>query len=317
MDDSKDPQGSQDGTLYSDNYERQPPGYGDSFDLFELFRSNQVFDGAPLDPVLYLVGAQTAPPTEPPVAPPVALVNELNVRSTAHTSPLLVPGGRDSSGSGLGAPHARQLTEGIELFLDSTHFYVPQLQGHRYGEDMSGLADFNNLGPALASVRSDGRTTRSFNSGFMAMGQDSTQILSRQLSMVVPTPVPTEASHNPSEAANAPRPTNRQRCRASDSHGRLPPSRPHADTESNRSSTARRRTIPHTILYTCNLESCGKTFTLQKDLARHQMTSRAHAAYRSASDTKFCVDERCRSFGRKFSRLDNYERHVRSMHRWL
>ncbi|RYP08240.1 hypothetical protein DL765_008856 [Monosporascus sp. GIB2] len=319
MDDSKGPQGSQDGALHRETYERRHPGYEGSFDPLEraLFRSDQGFDGGYLDPLLYPVDAQTVPPPELPVASPVPRVNEFNVTSTTHTSSLLVPTEGGPSGYGLGAPHTTHLTKDAAPFLDSTNFYASQLQGHRYGEHMSGLADFNNLGPALPSAHSDDRTTRSLNCGFMAMGQDPTQIPSPQLSVVAPIPFSADASHNPPEAADAPRSTNRQRRRASGSYGRSPPNRSHADTESNRSSTVRRRIKDHPILYTCNLESCGETFTLRKDLMRHQMTSRAHAAYRSASDTKFCVDERCRSYGREFSRPDNYERHVRSMHRWL
>ncbi|KAI0127847.1 hypothetical protein BJ170DRAFT_390680 [Xylariales sp. AK1849] len=74
----------------------------------------------------------------------------------------------------------------------------------------------------------------------------------------------------------------------------------------------RRPKLIHAKLFACGIDDCGRTFTLEKDLARHQLQSLAHQDFRS--ETHLCAEERCISFGRAFSRLDNYERHVRVMH---
>ena len=80
------------------------------------------------------------------------------------------------------------------------------------------------------------------------------------------------------------------------------------------------------MLYKCNLEGCEQTFTLKKDRLRHQATAKVHQSQLSKDDDDddddelgtgdriFCDVKTCRSYGRTYSRRDNYERHVRMCH---
>ena len=74
------------------------------------------------------------------------------------------------------------------------------------------------------------------------------------------------------------------------------------------------------MLYRCNLSDCKATFTLEKDLRRHQDTSKAHREQQFDADDPTpeevftCREATCKSNGREYTRLDNYERHVRTMH---
>ncbi|KAH8668509.1 hypothetical protein BX600DRAFT_258143 [Xylariales sp. PMI_506] len=100
--------------------------------------------------------------------------------------------------------------------------------------------------------------------------------------------------------------TMEQACESSDAQGRPWKRRIGRPPGPRRSKPIRAK------LYACGIEGCGKTFTLEKDLARHQLYSSAHQEYRQES--WICSEERCNSYGRSFSRGDNYERHVRTMH---
>ena len=74
----------------------------------------------------------------------------------------------------------------------------------------------------------------------------------------------------------------------------------------------------------CNLEGCEQTFTLEKDLLRHQKTAKVHQSLLSKDDDDddelgtgdriFCDVKTCRFYGRTYSRWDNYKRHVRTCH---
>lgn len=74
------------------------------------------------------------------------------------------------------------------------------------------------------------------------------------------------------------------------------------------------------MLYMCGFPDCKATFTLEKDLKRHQLTSAAHREQHFDADDPMpeevftCREPTCKFNGREYTRLDNYERHVRTMH---
>ena len=79
------------------------------------------------------------------------------------------------------------------------------------------------------------------------------------------------------------------------------------------SFSIRRRRRSHAILYTCGIPGCGRmTFTMEKDLRRHQVSSQFHRTFQD--ETLMCRKKQCRSYGKVFSRPDNYRRHLRTMH---
>ncbi|KAH8196658.1 hypothetical protein TruAng_009182 [Truncatella angustata] len=96
------------------------------------------------------------------------------------------------------------------------------------------------------------------------------------------------------------------------SNGNAPQPTPVKQPQTRQSYVRRPRAI-HAKLYACGISDCGKTFTLERDLARHQVYSQAHKEFRS-SEAWFCHDEGCKNFGKSFTRRDNYQRHVRSLH---
>ncbi|KAI1852559.1 hypothetical protein JX265_013018 [Neoarthrinium moseri] len=74
----------------------------------------------------------------------------------------------------------------------------------------------------------------------------------------------------------------------------------------------RRRSSNYRIMFVCTLGDCEQTFTLEKDLIRHQRQSLIHKD--ECEHLFFCEEARCRSFGRSYSREDNYNRHVETKH---
>ena len=56
-------------------------------------------------------------------------------------------------------------------------------------------------------------------------------------------------------------------------------------------------------------------FTQERDVKRHQDTVGIHKNVRERSYQPICQEPTCKHFGKTYSRPDNYERHVRNMHR--
>lgn len=77
-------------------------------------------------------------------------------------------------------------------------------------------------------------------------------------------------------------------------------------------STRRRKSTNYKIIFACTLGDCAQTFTLQKDLNRHQRQSLMHKA--EWENKFFCEESRCRSFGKSYTRKDNFNRHVETKH---
>ncbi|KAI1243901.1 hypothetical protein MGN70_013768 [Eutypa lata] len=76
----------------------------------------------------------------------------------------------------------------------------------------------------------------------------------------------------------------------------------------------------HPRLYMCGIPGCQQTFTLEKDLERHQLFSQAHRGYQlSHGELPLfkCREGKCKSYGKVYSRRDNYGRHVRTLHKRL
>lgn len=73
-------------------------------------------------------------------------------------------------------------------------------------------------------------------------------------------------------------------------------------------------------LYMCGFPGCKQTFTLEKDLKRHQLYSKAHRDQHldedepRSEDIFVCSEQTCKFYRREYTRLDNYMRHVRTMH---
>ncbi|KAH8681411.1 hypothetical protein BX600DRAFT_505102 [Xylariales sp. PMI_506] len=85
---------------------------------------------------------------------------------------------------------------------------------------------------------------------------------------------------------------------------------------SHRGEYKRQKSSSLQVMYVCMMDdgdkACEKTFTLEKDLIRHQHQSLTH---KDACEMLYTCDERgCSSFGRVYTRKDNFRRHVESKH---